>query len=83
MRSCEVNGHQLFLANKARHNGAEDFEMLPSCSPGYDASIGIQRDLPRSNFEVCLSRSLCTMLFVMTSGDLNIDMTQTSFIQNV
>ena len=34
--------------------------MVPSCSPGHVASIGAQRDLPRSNFEFYLSRSLCT-----------------------
>ena len=42
-------------------------------------SIGTQHDLPRSNFHVDLSRTLLTMLFVMTSGDLNIDLTQKSF----
>ena len=47
-----------------------------NCLSGYDASIDIQRDLPRSYFEVDLSRSLSTILFVITSGDLNIDLTQ-------
>ena len=50
--------------------------MIPNCSLGHDASNGTQRDLRRPNFEVNLSRSLCAMLFVMTSGDLNIDLTQ-------
>ena len=50
--------------------------MIPNCSSGHDASIGTQRDLRRSNVEVDLSRALCTMLFAMTSGDLNIDLTQ-------
>ena len=36
----------------------------------------IQRDLPKSNFEVDLSSSLSTILFLMTSGDLNVDLTQ-------
>ena len=49
--------------------------MVPNCSPGHDASIGTQRDLPRSNFEVDLAMSLCTMLFVMAFGDLNVDLT--------
>ena len=53
--------------------------MAPNCSPGTDASIGTQRDLPKSNFQVNLSLSLCTMLFVMTSGDLNIDLTKMLF----
>ena len=57
--------------------------MVPNCSPGHDASIGTQRDLPRSNFEVDLSWSLCTMLFVMTSGDLNIDLNQFFFAKVV
>ena len=48
--------------------------MVPNCSPGHDALIGTQLDLPRSNFEFDLSRSLCAMFFVMTSGDLNIDL---------
>ena len=39
-------------------------------------SIGTQHDLPRSNFHVELSRTLRIMLFVMTSGDLNIDLTK-------
>ena len=38
-------------------------------------SIDTQHDLPRSYFHVDLSRTLRTMLFVMTSGDLNIDLT--------
>ena len=46
-----------------------------NCSPGHDASIGTQRDLPGSNFEVDLLRSLCTMWFVMAFGYLNIDLT--------
>ena len=50
--------------------------MVPNCSPGQYASIGTQRGLPKSNFEVDLSRSLCTMLFVMTSGNINIDLNQ-------
>ena len=52
---------------------------MPSCLSGHDGSIGVQRDLPRSNFEVDLSRSFSTILFVMTSGDLNVDMTQNIF----
>ena len=32
--------------------------MVPNCSPGHNASIGTKFDLPRSNFEVYLSRSL-------------------------
>ena len=50
--------------------------MVPNCSPGQDASIGTQYDLPRSKFQVDLSNTLRTMLSVMTSGDLNIDLTQ-------
>ena len=53
--------------------------MVPNCSPGHDVSIGTQHDLPRSNFQVDLSNTLRTMLFVVTSGDLNIDLTQKSF----
>ena len=56
---------------------------LPNCPPGHDASIGTQRDLLRSNFEVDLSRSLCTMLFVMAFGYLNIDLTQKSLLQKL
>ena len=52
--------------------------MVPNCSPGHDASIGTQCDLPRSNFEV-LGNYVSTMLFVMTSGDLNVDLTQKVF----
>ena len=51
--------------------------MVPNCSPVYGASSGTQHVLPRSNFEVDLSVSLFTMLFVMTSGNLNIDLTKT------
>ena len=29
------------------------------------------------------SRSLCTMLFVVTSGDLNVDLTQNKFLKKV
>ena len=50
--------------------------MVPNCSSGHDTSIGIQRDLPGSTFEVDLSRSLRTILLFMTSGDLSIDLTQ-------
>ena len=38
--------------------------MVPNCSPGHDASI-VSCDLPRSKFEVDLSRTLCTMIFVI------------------
>ena len=55
--------------------------MVPNCSPVYGASSGTQHVLPRSNFEVGLSVSLFTMLFVTTSGDLNIDLTQTICFQ--
>ena len=56
--------------------------MVPNCLSGHDATIGIQRDLPRSNFEVDLSMSLSTIVFVMTSGDLNINLTQKSFYKS-
>ena len=49
--------------------------MVPSCSPCHEASIGTQRDLPRLNFEVALSRSLSTILFLMPYGDVNIGLT--------
>ena len=52
-------------------------------SPGHAASIGTQIDLPRSNFKVDLSKSLSTMLFVMTSGVLNIDLTQKRYLQKL
>ena len=39
-------------------------------------SIATLYDLPKSTFHVALSRTLRTMLFVMTSGDLNIDLIQ-------
>ena len=52
--------------------------MVPNCSPGLEVSIDIKHDLPRSNFEVDLSRSLSTILYVVASGDLNIALTQTS-----
>ena len=64
-------GHHCFLANKSRYDGVKDLQMVPYCSPGHDASIGTQRDIFRSNFEVDQSRSLYTMLFVMHSGDLS------------
>ena len=57
--------------------------MIPNCLPGNDASIGILYDLPRSNFEVDLSKSLSTILFVMASGDFNIDLTQKSIFQKL
>ena len=48
--------------------------MVSNCSPGHDASIGIQCDFASlSIFEVDLSCSLSTILFVITSGDVNID----------
>ena len=56
---------------------------MPNHLSGHDALIGMQRDLPRSNFEVDLSRSLSAILFLMTSGDLNIDLTQRSYIQKL
>ena len=46
-------------------------------------SIATQHDLPKSTFHVDLSRTLRTMLFVMTSGDLNIDLTQKKFSTKV
>ena len=52
---------------------------MPNCLHGHEALIGIQHDLSMSNLtytEVDLSRSLSTILFLMTSGDLNIDLTQ-------
>ena len=57
--------------------------MVPNCSPSHDASIGTQRDLPTSNFQVDLSRSLRTMLFITISGDLNIDLNQKVFTKLV
>ena len=51
--------------------------------PGHDALIGIKRDLPRSNFEVDISRSLSTILFFIISGDLRIDLTQKSDLQKL
>ena len=54
--------------------------MVPNCSHGHDASNGIERDLPRSNFEVDLSRALSTMLLLMASGDLNIGLTKKSYL---
>ena len=54
--------------------------MVLNCSPDHDSPIGIQRDFPRSNFEIGPSRSLRTILFVMTSGDLNNDLTRNSFL---
>ena len=53
--------------------------MVSNCSPGHDASIGTQHDLTRSILQVDLSNTLRIMVFVMTSDDLNIDLTQTSF----
>ena len=53
--------------------------MVSNCSPGHDASIGTQHDLQRPYFKVDLSTTLRAMLFVMTSGDLNIGLTETSF----
>ena len=57
--------------------------MVPDCSPGHDASIGIQNDLPRSHFEVDLTKSLSTILFLTTSGDLNIYLIKTLFTKLV
>ena len=59
---------------QSRHDGAKDLYMVPNCSPGHDASIGMQRDLPGSNFQVDLYMVLSAILFVMTSGDLKIDL---------
>ena len=56
--------------------------MVPDCSPGRDASIGTQHNLPMSNFQVELSKSLRTMFFVMTSGDLNIDLAHNGVFTN-
>ena len=42
-----------------------------------------QDGLPKSNVQVDLSNTLCTMSFVMTSGDLNIDLTQKSYLQKL
>ena len=58
--------------------------MVPSCLPGHDALSGTTQrdllgsfyDLPRSNFEVDLSMSPITILVLMASGDLNINLTQ-------
>ena len=51
-------------------------KMVTNSLPGHDALICVQRDLvgpsydlPRSNFEVGLSKSLSVILFLMTSGD--------------
>ena len=42
-----------------------------------------QRDLPRSNLKVDLSRSLSTISFFMTSDELNIDLAQRKFFTKV
>ena len=57
--------------------------MIPNCWPGHNDSLDTHFDLPRSNFEGNLYRLLCTMLFVMTSGDLNIDLTQQTLLIKV
>ena len=53
--------------------------MVPNCSPGHDASIGTQSDLPRSNFEAYMPKSLFTMSFYMTSGEFQTDLTKKVF----
>ena len=63
--------------------GIIQIEIMPNCSPGHDASIGIQHDLLRSIFEVDLFGSLSKILFSMTSGDLNIVLPQKSYLQKL
>ena len=56
---------------------------MPNGLPDHEALIDIQHDIPRSNFEVYLSMSLSTILFLMASGDLNINLIQTVFTKFV